>query len=101
MKPFVVVSSSGSNWAGGGQPPLLEAGFEVDHPVGALDSGKVTAVMRMAPTVSHTEAMNIPLLRWMIWCRTVIDWGAPRTRAGDVKTVWRLTTLLARRWAVL
>jgi len=96
MKPFVVVSSSGSNWAGGGQPPLLEAGFGVDHPVGALDSGKVTAVMRMGATVSHTEAMIMAARRWMVWCRTVIDWGASRTRTGDVKTVWRLTTLLAR-----
>ncbi|HZV50039.1 MAG TPA: hypothetical protein VFD49_09765, partial [Candidatus Dormibacteraeota bacterium] len=74
MKPFVVVSSSGSNWAGGGQPPLLEAGFEVDHPVGALDSGKVIAVMRMAPTVSHTEAVIMAARRWVVWCWTVIDW---------------------------
>ncbi len=64
----------GPNWAGGGHPPLLEAGFEVDHPVGALDSGKVTAVMRMGATVSHTEAMIMAARRWVVWCRTVIDW---------------------------
>jgi len=64
----------GPNWAGGGQPPLLEAGFEVDHPVGALDSGKVTAVMRMGATVSHTEAVIMAARRWVVWCWTVIDW---------------------------
>src|SRR5579884_4186060 len=34
----VVVSSSASNWEGGGQPPLVWGGFEVDHPIGVLRS---------------------------------------------------------------
>jgi hypothetical protein len=64
----------GPNWAGGGQPPPLEAGFGVGHPIGALDSEKMIAIVRMRATILHAKVMIMSAQQWMICCRTVIDW---------------------------
>jgi hypothetical protein len=55
----VVVSSSASNWEGGGQPPLVWGGFEVDHPIGVLRSGNLIAPTQLGSSASHIKVMNI------------------------------------------